>query len=188
MLKRCPICGKPIESTATKCKHCNSKIIDTNIKYVWQDGSKTNSPFKFKIKPIMLLFIFATIFAIFIGFYFYPTLTDARDWEYTVRLNNKEVYFDYVNKHKKGQHIKEAWNILDKCCWQKAIEKNSEEAFLFYLKKFPNGMYRKKAERNAEELAWKKACESGDKKLIRGYIKNYPNGIFIKCAKFKLKE
>lgn len=187
MLKRCPICGKPIEVASKQCKHCKSHIIDINTNFVWQnDPGRYNKNFKFTKKFWIYSFIISIL--VFIGIYLHPALTDERDWKYAIELNNRKAYKEYIDNHKYGNHINEAWNILDKCCWQKTIEQNTEKAYLFYLAKFPSGKYKNVAKRNADELAWKKACESNDIPLIKKYIKNYPHGIFIDCAKLKLKE
>jgi hypothetical protein len=187
MLKKCPVCGKPIDFAASQCKFCNSYLIDPNKKVIWQSeplSKKISLGFKIKFLIISAILILVMSF----GIYSYAAYSDERDWKFAVAQNNIETYKKYINIHKSGKHIKEAFNILDDCCWQKAIALNTEKAYLYYLLKHPKGKYTNLAKRNADELAWKKACESGDKKLIENYIKNYPNGIFIECAKFKLKN
>ncbi|HPN37159.1 MAG TPA: hypothetical protein PL041_02065 [Melioribacteraceae bacterium] len=186
MLKKCPVCGKPIDSLANECKFCKTKLIDINAKFVWQETVANYKTNKNGVITILLILIVSLL--LFLGVYFYPILTDAKDWQYTVSLNNEEAYLDYINKHKNGAYIHEAWNVIDNCCWQKVIEKNNEKSYLLYLQKFPKGKYKDKAKKYADELAWKNACESGDTILIKQYIKNHPRGIFIECAKLMLKK
>lgn len=186
MLKKCPVCGKPIDAAANKCKFCNSHLIDLNKKIIWQSESE-NINQKFKFRNIM--YIISVIFILFLSYKVYSNsdYLDDKDWSYAVKQNTFEAYKKYISIHKSGKHVAKALNILDDCCWQKAITINTEIAYLNYLKLHPKGKYSDLAKRNADELAWKKACESNDKNLILEYIKKYPDGIFIECAKYKLK-
>ncbi len=119
---------------------------------------------------------------------FFGCATTKGDWEKAQRLNYRQSYQEFINKHPQSEFVSEARRQIYQLDWQKAKGRDTIESYQGFIFIYPQSEFAYEAKNRVENLQWEKVERLNTITSYQDFLKKYPSSNFSNEAKNRIEK